>query len=604
MDRNQHVKDYVKFYVDFPQPPRFAVLLNGPWGIGKTFLIKQIMATFENTKHLYVSLNGLSSIDDIDGAIMRALFPIMEKKNAQIAGRVLKSLAKHWTGFDLEVKAKDVLENIKFDVFIFDDLERCEIPVQRVLGYLNEFVEHDDEKVIIIANETEIDEEKNKDYRRIREKLIGKTLEIQSAFEEALAVFIKSIRHEGLKEFFSSKSGIISELYLQSSLQNLRILQQAMWDFERVYASLEEPHKRDDGAMTTLLGLLFAFSFELKAVRLNENHLANRRFALVALHMASKEGNIAPLLEAQKRYPEVRLDDSILSDKTLGNILVKGIVDGAKIRRELNTSSYFVVVVDEPAWRTVWHAFSRTEEEFNAALSKMEQDFAAREYTVIGEILHVFGIRIWLSRIDALPKPLSTVISEGKSYVDDLSATGRLELPLPGEDFSPARESSFDGLGYMENGTAEYIELYQYLSEKRKAADIARRPEMADDLLATMASDTDRFLLEICLSSHGPNLYYNVPVFASLAPEKFVEAFFDLGRSNQRTALTALKARYENGILDRELSDERCWAVEVRNLINSSAEAMSPISKYIVRSTLSLTLDVVLALGAHAPKTA
>src|SRR4051794_28893532 len=43
MDRNKHVKDYIAYYTNFPYPPRFAVMLNGPWGIGKTFLLKAML---------------------------------------------------------------------------------------------------------------------------------------------------------------------------------------------------------------------------------------------------------------------------------------------------------------------------------------------------------------------------------------------------------------------------------------------------------------------------------------------------------------------------------------------------------------------------------
>src|SRR5690606_22201504 len=99
-------------------------------------------------------------------------------------------------------------------LFIFDDLERCDLPINRVLGYINEFVEHEDRKVIIIANEKEI--KGGEDYGRIREKLIGKTLEIQSAFEQALEAFTGSIQDSQAKTFLTSKTDTISEVYHQS----------------------------------------------------------------------------------------------------------------------------------------------------------------------------------------------------------------------------------------------------------------------------------------------------------------------------------------------------------------------------------------------------
>ena len=43
-------------------------------------------------------------------------------------------------------------------IFIFDDLERCDCSLNEVFGFLNELVEHENTKVIIIANEKEISE--------------------------------------------------------------------------------------------------------------------------------------------------------------------------------------------------------------------------------------------------------------------------------------------------------------------------------------------------------------------------------------------------------------------------------------------------------------
>lgn len=54
--------------------------------------------------------------------------------------------------------------NAKFGVYIeisdwlicFDDLERCGLPINEILGYINSLVEHNMCKVIILANEEEI----------------------------------------------------------------------------------------------------------------------------------------------------------------------------------------------------------------------------------------------------------------------------------------------------------------------------------------------------------------------------------------------------------------------------------------------------------------
>src|SRR4051794_25923255 len=80
----------------------------------------------------------------------------------------------------------------------------------------------------------------------------------------------------------------------------------------------------------------------------------------------------------------------------LVDILVNGIVDEAEIRAALDQSTYFVSGQDEPAWRTVWQAFERTDDEFHAAYERMEEQFATHNFVRAGEILQVFGLRLWL----------------------------------------------------------------------------------------------------------------------------------------------------------------------------------------------------------------
>ena len=66
---------------------------------------------------------------------------------------------------------------------VFDDLERCLLKTSRILGYLNNFVEHQNKKLIIIANDNEIKKSNTNDeadYSLIKEKIIGKTFQIQS----------------------------------------------------------------------------------------------------------------------------------------------------------------------------------------------------------------------------------------------------------------------------------------------------------------------------------------------------------------------------------------------------------------------------------------
>lgn len=599
MKPNQHIRDYLSYYLSFSSPPRFAVLLNGPWGIGKTFFVKNFVASLEEEKlkHVYVSLYGLTSIDDIDDAIFRSMYPILDNKGVKFGGRALKSIGKY-LNLEIDLQTRDFLDKANSDLYIFDDLERCAMPINAVMGYINGFVEHEDRKVIIMVNENEIND--LAEYKRIREKLIGKSFQIQSVFEEAVETFTASVQNERTQSAIQTNSSVISDIYHQSELNNLRVLQQTIWDFERLHVCLQEKHQADDEAMTALLELLFALSFEVKVGRLSADDIRGRQVNLITSLMRAEYENEAPspISIASKRYPKVSLASTLLSDETLVNLITKGIVNQQQIREELNQSSFFVTVAQEPSWRTVWNSHERTEEEVGPALVEMERAFTAHEFTVTGEILHVFGLRLWLAEIAAIPKAKEDVIEESKRYIDYLYQSGKLELRPRHQSFSEFEFDSYDGLGIHQANTPEYRELFDYLDESRRKADADRQPEIAEELLANMVEDPSLFLSRICMTNHGENEFYNVPVLASLEPQRFVDKLLDLHPQRQRIALLALKSRYEHGRLDRDLAAEREWATNVRNLLLSASQGRSPIAKERLRVLVTYGLDKVLGIQA------
>jgi len=63
---NKHVWEYLNYYLGLGHAPCFAVLLSGPWGVGKTYLLKKFLKErFGNdaAKYVYVSLYGLARRD-------------------------------------------------------------------------------------------------------------------------------------------------------------------------------------------------------------------------------------------------------------------------------------------------------------------------------------------------------------------------------------------------------------------------------------------------------------------------------------------------------------------------------------------------------------
>jgi hypothetical protein len=589
---NKHIWDYLTYYLGLTHAPGFAVLLSGPWGVGKTYLLKAFLKKQygdEAANYVYVSLYGLSTIEEIDDALFQAAFPALTGTAAKVAGRIAKSGLKFLKVDPGDWNINDFLNKFDAKVYVFDDLERCEAAINKVLGYINQFVEHGSAKVIVLANESEIG--LDKDYTRRREKLIGKALQVSSVFDEAFSLFVSNIDHEGARAFFRDSAADIETIYTQSALNNLRILQQTMWDFERLYAALSPEHRINKEATTTLLRLLFVLSFELKAARITEEDLGTGR-GMSARMVArfEKDKPKTSIVLAGDRYPMVDIDDSIVSNEFLVDYLVRGIVDTDAIRKELNASRFFIKVADEQPWRTVWNWYERSDAELETALAKMKEQVDERAFTKSGEILHVLSLGLFLSDRGFSGLSRAEVVVQGKQYIDGVYAAKTLERPPP-DDISEIRFQGWGGLGFTENQSPEFRELYDHLTAAMQRSVEDTYPDVAAGLMVEMRTDVDSFYRRVSLSHADASRYVRAPVLAKLAVQDFVDEFLALHPSEQRVVMVALKGRYEHGRLGRELSDEKAWIISVHEALVKRLEDLGPISRYRLEKNLEWYLQ-------------
>lgn len=471
---NNHVINYLDYYLNLDNP-EYAVLINGDWGIGKTFLIKEYVTRlsrkdisddkkikitcqkswfrcklsrrrvkFQNKekpekKIVHVSLNGLRSGAEINEAITEEVYPIWKNKWIKTISRVgsesIKIAAKtHMVDLDsLNVKKLFNLRRSSI-TYIFDDLERCSMPLEDILGYINTFVEYDHCNVLIIANEEEIrkkylqanNESQTNDkciYDRIKEKVIGKTLTLMPETERALDCFLKNL-DESSQSLLKWES-LIMDIYKVSEINNLRILKQSIHDFERVYNILAEKHKTHEDFMKDLIRLFFALSFEIKMGRFACKDIKywKKKNIQEAVKLASyQKTNEDKEEDPLTKYGEIKSNahyGTFFSVDLLYNIFEAGFIDKETIRREVDKLSYFNK--DEaPSWKKLCSWRDSTYKEATKNLELFETDFQQRKFVDFGEILHAFGMRIYLSRGGVIKKSLKEIESECMVYVDDI----------------------------------------------------------------------------------------------------------------------------------------------------------------------------------------
>jgi DNA polymerase III delta prime subunit len=586
IDRNRHIREYLHYYVKLPQPPHYAVLINGPWGIGKTFVVRKILKEqFKDdpTGYTYVTLYGLTSTEEIDIALLEAHFPAWRLVKA--AGRVTDSLLKK-LGLDLnaDIKPADILRKDKERLYVFDDLERCSMSIDQVLGYINGFVEHNDCRVVIVANEKEI---KDPAYANKREKLIGKVLQVQPVTEEALDDFISKLKTKAARELLTSRKSEILAIYDQSGFNNLRILQQSLWDFERLVKVIDPSYLDLKDAITALLQLFLALSFEFKSGTIMEDDLSDRLDKIVAGgHEVEEAKNQNRLFVASQKYKDLYLHADYLPEPLLVDILARGSVDQGAVRTFMSASPHYVRPKGEPAWQVVWDGQNRDDEEFERACQSMEADFKACKFEETGEVLHVLGLRLWLSEIKVIPQSLRDVVEEGREYIDNLYSAGK--LAKADEPPSELRMTGWYGLGITKKDTNEFKTLVDHFKGQRQKAIDGTYPKRAEKLLKEMKEDIDGFARQLDVP------FANIPVLATLDARAFVTEVLALPPRSFQSVMKALKHRYSSGYLTTSLAPEQAWLKAVKDALVKATVTMSPIARYRVNNGITYCIDPYL----------
>ena len=589
-EKNEHIEDYLNYYCNLDQSPEYAILLKGAWGSGKTWFIKKYCEKLEDNdkKSLYVSLYGITDFAEIDNIFFQQLHPVLSSKGMAITGKVLKGLLKTTLKIDLgddsngnasissqipDIDLPDYLKQTDDCILFFDDLERCKISIENILGYINYFVEHDGLKTIIIANEDEILQCQDDIYKRIKEKLIGKTFEIAPDLNPALKSFIKSTPNDRVCEFLYQEEDSLKHLYFTSKYENLRHLKQTIWDFERFYHFLPDRAKNSEPFLQEVLKIFVALSFEIKKGALlpcDIRRLQDIYYSKLYKTDTHEDEEDNQLLQIIQKYQNLRLHDLVLGDQCWHDFFDKGIVEKALIEEGVANSVFFR---DENTanWVKLWHYRNLEDDEYQELLDQVEKEFNNLEYKEIGVILHIVGLFLRFSEIGIYKRTKCEVLADGKKYVDDLQESGQLDPDDP-SIMSAKRELAYGGLGFSGRESKEFQEFFNYTIKKINNEKIAQMPEAGNNLLKIMCNDVPKFCLMIYHSNSKDQTYYNIPIFKYIDPKEFVTATLSLNPEAMQSVFGAIGERYQLDMLNVTLVEELDWLKSVRCILQNTQQ--------------------------------
>lgn len=623
---NSHIEDYLDYYCSLFNSPGFAVLLKGEWGCGKTWFINKYLEKLKEKKRksLYVSLYGMTSFSEIEDAFFQQLHPVLSSKGMAITGKILKGVLRGTLKIDLDgdkkddgsvtlgipdINLPDYLKNTDESILVFDDLERCQIDIGNLLGYINSFVEHQGLKVILVANEEKL--LKNDKYKEIKEKLIGMTFDVCFDLDGALKDFIKETKNDMVKNFLSNNIQLIEEIYEKAEYKNLRCLKQIILDFERIFQELPEKARSESELIQEILQVLIAFSIEIKRGRLLPKDISKLQEAQVykvtearrnfAKRRSSNNQNnssqessdddieqysnqeLASLKKIIDRYSILSqlIYDPLLTLEWWQIFFDQGVINASELKDSVFSSKYFQ---DEnmPNWMRLWHFDNSdmTDDEFDNLLKKVESEYTNREFKDIRVVKHIVGLFLHLSDIGIYKeKTKQDLLKEFKLYIDDLIDANELYLNLQFDTIRSCIESmsGYKGLGFRGTELKEFKEFCEYIKTARKSSIKKNSTKLGIELLEIMQKDKWQFYRMICTHNFPEHkdwdqIYSQMPIFKYIDPKEFMEKFLSMNFDFQYYSIGAFIERYKTIDINKQLLEELDWLKNIQNLLRDEAE--------------------------------
>jgi len=616
---NSHVEESLNDYCSLSKPLQFAILLKGSWGCGKSWFINQYIEKLkkqDDTKTpLYVSLYGVNNFSQIEEALFEQTHPQLSSKTAKIARKAIKGLvSKYVINFDVnldqkpdgniqpsfsELSLKDFLntsikDDSKYNLLVFDDLERCSIDIEDIFGYINNFVDSQYLTVVIIADEDKIDEKYESDgkYKKIKEKLIRKTLEVFPDFQSALKSFIEKLKTEKTKDSLLNNINLIKDLLDGVEWKNIRMINQVILDFERVFKALPEKAQDKPELIEEILKLFTVFSIEIingkidpKKISQIQKRLELEEFqsqmpAKIRNGNSTEETTSFTFTQLFEKYKISYYDFNGLFPSLLWweSFFDKGIVNKDTLEKEILNNKYFV---DEttPNWLKLsyYMIYSKySDEEFSARLNEVDLEYKNRTFKEVGIIKYITGLFLMFSDFGLYSKSKSDIVNEAKKYIDELQSSGNLDLKQRHHIIGGYNVGKFPAEDYQEfQDVDDYIKQCQ---EKEIEKNMHKEAEkllniMQENVLKFHYCITHSIHFDISEKRYPEKIYSDYPVFKYWLPEDFVEEVLMQSNEIIPRIFYSLQERYNVNSIVEKLVDELDFLKEVQQLLLEEVDA-------------------------------
>lgn len=607
---NEDIIRFLNRYKDDPDP-QYAVLLDGKWGCGKTFFIKSWLDTFQTENEdeltpMYVSLFGVQTVKQINDTINGLLFPFMNSKVYKIGKTFTKMVASAALRFNVDYdgdKKNDGTVDFKLDplmdllndkkeelkgrrILIFDDLERANIGVKELYGYINRFVEHNKFKVIVICNSTEITDKET--FNRFREKVIGRTFEIHSDIDAAINSFANEIP---VSYFVQRHILAIKEAFKLTGYSNLRVLRQCIRDFNQIFQGIHidngNPYQNKK-----LFHFLIRFVVLYSEMSTSDKDIIANWKQKYAQALASDRPEMLELKRRisaiqQKYQPlEIKYGMDIFRERNDITSISGFCLKGIDLVDYLNAK---LVPTERDSWDCLYQYYEMNNEDFERQYAMTESAVLNGSFRNYQDQLKAISILIELSDLGIIEMN-SKVLDTSKAYVEKLIAD------ISSSDSFADIKSNIINLLSCINQASDNNELRKKFNSSLNGIFATKLTELEHHYTEILENLSDDNLLEIVDSMDKmlpdrSNSYQSYPIFKDANPERVAKRILSLSNASKFHFYRFLNRRYgaDTGhFINRELTPDMPVLNEIGKKLSEVVETLTLIDKYAVSSLVEL----------------
>lgn len=604
---NENIRIFLDCYIEDPDP-QYGVLIDGAWGCGKTFFIQSWLKGLTNNencvlKPIEVSLFGMNKVSQINDAINRVLFPILDNKYYKIAksvvGTVSKAVLKYNVDINQDGKTDGTLD-IQLDplmslfnsqeqinkewFFVFDDIERCNIDMKALFGYINDFVERRQFHVIIICNSNEISQKDKPVFAKFKEKVIGRSFVVQPDVSAAVVSFLHKVPSN---DFTLLNAKVIDKVFWATGFNNLRVIRQAIRDCNRILENQNINPENEYQCIGYRNFLIRYIVITMELAKGNESLLHGLCLGPV-LEKTLSEQERKDISSLRSKYDNLGKEYKInVLDTRHIDILISNIKEGESLDNYLY---YQVKDLEMPSWKKLENYLELSNEEFKQLYGEVENVFYNASNEEIGVDSKIGIIYLFLHLEDIGVREVSDKFYKAAiDYFEML--VGNLK-----------DSSDFNSLRSIKNQQSRYfaeegVDIYEHRNEFEKVVNnmFLNRGKVIFNMVTRLLENLtfeNVSKLDDMLDEKDPGMnkiYRDIPYFKYVDVEKVASCILNTDNRTRKAFYSFLDHRYgfsARHILSEELKEESDKLEDIHLLLIEGMGDKSLIDKRLINMIL------------------